>query len=191
MSHCCVLSSGDGCGGGSADSTVSQPYTLHWSLVRTRWVFFVVLATACHKDGANEGYGEDKGALTRSTYKILCFSLAADPKSAFSGEPLAARGRTASSSTTQITGASTGTNSPADWEVFIHNWKWNFLWLLWNICPTNTNICDTKGAEVHCIVIPLQLSTSLLCSAPVFMQIWSDFSKECLIWFRSVEVIGH
>lgn len=42
MSHCCVLSSGDGCRGGSADSTVSQPYTLHWSLVRTRWGFFLL-----------------------------------------------------------------------------------------------------------------------------------------------------
>lgn len=184
MSHCCVLSIFRGWLWRGLRWQYGIP-ALHSALIPGKnpmgCFFFVVLATVCHKNGANEGYGEDKGALPRSTYKILCFSLAADPKSAFSGEPAAARGRTASSSTTQITGASTGTNSPADWEIFIHNSKWNFLWLFWNICPTNTTICDTKRAEVHCIVTAVQLSTSLLCFAPVFMQIWSDFSNECLI----------
>lgn len=50
------------------------------------------------------------------------FSVAASPKSAFSGEPSAARGQTASTSTTQITEASTGTNS-ADWDISTHSFS--------------------------------------------------------------------
>lgn len=51
------------------------------------------------------------------------FSVAAGPRSAFSGEPSAARGQTASTSTTQITEASTGTNSAADWDISTHSFS--------------------------------------------------------------------
>lgn len=71
------------------------------------------------------------------------FSVAADPKSAFSGEPRAARGQTASTSTTQITGASTGTSSPQDWETFTPNFSFGRF----------ANHWPTEGARDHLNVV--------------------------------------